>query len=170
LRVHEQRRGQPLSEETLRLVHWTILLTDVPHKRIHVEEALVQLRERWQVELLCKLWKQDGKVDEWRTSNPWRVLCELYAKLIGMLLQQWVIILYAWHDPQRSLVKLAQVVRNTSWLLMDALARKRSVRSALQLIGRRMRSFCHINKRKKHPNSAQLLEYQAVELALSWCE
>jgi hypothetical protein len=151
-------------------VHWTILLTDVPYKRLHVEEALVQLRERWQVELLCKLWKQDGKVDEWRMSNPWRVLCELYTKLIVVLPQQWVIILFAWHDPQRSLVKLAQVVRDTSWLLMDALARKRSLRSDLRLIGRRMRSGCHINKRKKHPNSAQLLEHQAVECASSWCE
>jgi hypothetical protein len=109
-------------------------------------------------------------VDEWRTSNPWRVLCEGYAQLIGVLLQHWLIILFAWHDPQRSLVKLAQVVGDSRWILMDALARKRSVRSALPLIGRRMRSGCQMNKRKKHPNSAQLLEQQAVEWALSWCE
>jgi hypothetical protein len=87
-----------------------------------------------------------------------------------LLLQQWLIILFAWHDPQRSLVKLAQVVRDTSWILMDALARKGSVRSALRLIGRRMGSGCQMNKRKKHPNSAQLLQQQAVEWALSWCE
>jgi hypothetical protein len=170
LRVDAQRRGQPLSEETLRLADWTMLITDVPAKRLRFEEALVLLRERWQLELVYKLWKQYGKVDEWRTSNPWRVLCELYAKLIGVLLQQWLIVLFAWHDPQRSLVKLAQVVRDMSWTLMDALTRKRSVRSALQLIGRRMRSGCQMNKRKKHPNSAQLLEQQAVEWALSWCE
>jgi len=170
LRADAKRRGEAVSQEALRLADWTMLLTDVPTKRLRFEEALVLLRERWQMELLYKLWKQYGKVDEWRTSNPWRVLCELYAKLIGVLLQQWLIILFAWHDPQRSLVKLAQVVRDTSWILMDALARKRSVRSALQLIGRRMRSGCQMNKRKKHPNSAQLLEQQAVEWALSWCE
>ena len=33
--------------------------------------------------------------DEWRTNNPWRVLCELYAKLIGLLLQHWLILLFA---------------------------------------------------------------------------
>jgi len=27
-----------------------------------------------------------------------------------------------------------------------------------------------MNKRKTHPNSAQLLEQEAVEWALSWCE
>ncbi|HEY6407674.1 MAG TPA: IS4 family transposase, partial [Ktedonobacteraceae bacterium] len=163
-----QRRGQPISEETLRLADWTILLTDVPAKRLRFEEALVLLRERWQMELLYKLWKSDGLIDEWRTENPWRVLCELYAKLIGMLLQHWLIVLFDWQDPQRSLVKLAQVVRDSSWVLMDALAGHRSVRSALRLIGRHMRSGCQLNKRKKHPNSAQLLEQEAVEWALSW--
>jgi hypothetical protein len=163
-----QRRGQSISAETLRLADWTILLTDVPTKRLRFEEALVLLRERWQMELLYKLWKADGLIDEWRTENPWRVLCELYAKLLGLLLQHWLIVLFAWHDPQRSLVKLAQVVRDTSWVLMDALAGHRSVRSALRLIGRRMRSGCQMNKRKKHPNAAQLVEQEAVEWALSW--
>ena len=165
-----QRRGEPVSDESLRLADWTMLLTDVPAKHLRFEEALVLLRERWQMELLYKLWKQDGLVDEWRTRNPWRVLCELYAKLIGVLLQHWVILLFAWHDPQRSLVKLAQVVRDNSWLLMDALACKGSLRSALRLKGRRMGSGCQMNKRKKHPNSAQLLEQQAVEWTLSWCQ
>jgi len=164
-----QRRGQTISEETLRLADWTILITDVPPKHLRFEEALVLLRERWQMELLYKLWKQDGQIDEWRTSNPWRVLCELYAKLIGALLQHWLIVLFAWQDPQRSLVKLAQVVRDTSWTLMDALACGRRLSATLRLIGRRMRSGCHMNKRKKHPNSAQLLERESVEWTLSWC-
>lgn len=167
LRADAKRRGQPISEETLRLADWTILLTDVAAKRLRFEEALVLLRERWQMELLYKLWKSGGMIDEWRTKNEWRVLCELYAKLIGMLLQHWLIVLFAWHDPQRSLVKLAQAVRDTSWVLMDALAGHRSMRAALQVIGRRMRAGCQMNKRKTRPNSAQLLERQAVEWALS---
>ena len=73
-------------------------------------------------------------------------------------------------EAQRSLVKLAQVVRDTAWTIMEALGGERSLASALRLIERRMRSGCHMNKRKKHPNSAQLLEQQAVEWALSWCE
>ncbi len=121
------------------------------------------------MELLYKLWKQDGQIDEWRTGNPWRVLCELYAKLIGALIQHWLIVLFAWQDPQRSLVKLAQVVRDTSWILMPALACRRRLPATLRLIGRRMRSGCQMNKRKQHPNSAQLLERQSVEWALSWC-
>ena len=165
-----QRRQQTTSPETLWLADWTILITDVPAKRLRFEEALVLLRERWQMELLYKLWKSEGGIDQWRTSNPWRVLCECYAKLIGALLQHWLIVLFAWQDPQRSLVKLARVVRDTSWLLMAALARQCPLGWALRLIGQRMGSGCQMNTRRKHPNSAQLLERQTVEWALSWQE
>ena len=167
LQAEAKRRGQTVSPETLALADWTLLITDVPCSQLSLLEALVLLRERWQMELLYKLWKHDGQVDQWRTANPWRILCEVYAKLIGLLLQHWLIVLFAWHDPQRSLVKLAQVVRNTAWGLMEALAGFRSLRSALHLIARRMRSGCQMNKRKKHPNSAQLLEQQTVEWNLS---
>ena len=63
---------------------------------------------------------------------------ELYAKLIGLLLQHWLILLFAWQDRQCSLVKLAQVVRDTARSLLEALAGDRSLRSALQVIQRRM--------------------------------
>lgn len=161
-----KRRGKQVSQEALALADWTILLTDVPVKRLSLVEALVLLRERWQMELLYKLWKQDGQVDEWRTKNRWRILCEVYAKLIGFLLQHWLIVLFSWHDPQRSMVKLAQVVRDTGWSLMEALAGFRSLRSALRVIQRRMRSGCQMNKRHQRPNSAQLLE-QGLTWALS---
>jgi hypothetical protein len=165
-----RRRGQTVSEETLYLADWTILVTDVPAKLLRFEEALVLLRERWQMELLYKLWKQQAQVDEWHTADRWRKLCELYAKLLAVTLQHWLIVLFAWHDPQRSLVKLAQVVRDTGWTLMEALAGRRSMRSAMRLIQQRMQSGCQMNTRRKHPNSAQLLEAQTVEWPLSWCE
>jgi Transposase DDE domain len=138
LQAEAKRRGQQVAPETLALADWTLLITEVPRQRLSLGEALVLLRERWQMELLYNLWKQDGQVDEWHTANPWRILCEVYAKLIGLLLQHWLIVLFAWHDPQRSLVKLAQVVRDTGWTIMEALAGFRSLPSALALIARRM--------------------------------
>lgn len=166
LQAEAKRRGQMVSEETLALADWTLLITDVPCHQLSLAEALVLLRERWQMELLYKLWKHDGQVDEWRTATPWRILCEVSAKLIGLLLQHWLMVLFAWQDPQRSLVKLAQVVRDTGWTIMEALAGFRSLRSALQLIARRMRSGCRMNTRKQRPNSAQLLA-DGIEWALS---
>jgi hypothetical protein len=54
--------------------------------------------------------------------------------------------------------KLAQVVRDTASSLMEALAGIRSLRSALRTIRLRMGSGTRMNKRRKHPNSAQLLQ------------
>jgi hypothetical protein len=158
LEADAKRRAQPVRERAWKLADWTILLTDVPADLLSLQEALVLVRERWQMEMLYKLWKQYGRIDEWRTTNSWRVLCELYAKLIGLLLQHWLMLLFAWQDEQRSLVKLAQVVRDAACSLLEALAGDRSLLSALQAIQRRMRSGCHLSKRKKHPNAAQLLQ------------
>ena len=158
LRSDATRRGRVVSQRALALADWTILLTDAPSKRLSLEEALILLRERWQMEVLYKLWKQYGQIDEWRTAHSWRVLCELYAKLIGMVLQHWLIVLFAWQNAQRSLVKLAQVVRDTAWTLMEALTGQRELSAVLRLIERRMRTGCSMNTRNKHPNSAQLLK------------
>jgi hypothetical protein len=95
LRSDASRRGRAVSQRALALADWTILLTDAPAKWLRLEEALILLRERWQMELLYKLWKQYGQIDEWRTTHSWRVLCELYAKLIGMVLQHWLLVLFA---------------------------------------------------------------------------
>ena len=50
------------------LCQWTIVLT-IPQEELNVQEALVLLRLRWQVELLFKLWKQVGHADESRSAT-----------------------------------------------------------------------------------------------------
>jgi hypothetical protein len=115
----------------------------------------------------CAIETSIDECDEWHTANRWRILCAWYAKLIGLLLQHWLIILFAWHDEQRSVVKLAHVVRDTACSLLEALSGSRSLCSVLQSIQRRMHSGCHMNKRKKHPNSAQLLQRGSPNWAFS---
>ncbi len=169
MREEARRRQTTLSSEALELADWTVLLCDVPSKRLSFEEALVLLRERWQVELLFKLWKSEGLVDEWRTQKPERILCELYAKLIGLLVQHWLIVAFAWQDSQRSFVKLARVIHDTACGLLQALHGQISWPQAFERIQRRMQAGCQMNKRRKHPNSGQLLE-EGLEWSLSWCE
>lgn len=110
----QQRRGKPkrkkVSAARLRLADWTILLTNVPQLMLGVEEALVLVRCRWQIELFWKLCKQYGKLDTWRSYKPERILSELYAKLLGLLITYWCILIGCWQAPNRSLVKAKQVV------------------------------------------------------------
>jgi len=85
LRQAARDKGYPISRSALALVDWTICVTTAPADQLTVAEAFVLLRVRWQIELLFKLWKRHGQVDNSRSQQPWRVLCEVYAKLVSML-------------------------------------------------------------------------------------
>src|SRR5205807_9665498 len=105
-----QTQAQKVSPARLRLADWTIVLTNVPQDMLSVQEVLVVVRCRWQIELLWKLWKEHGKLDTWRSYKPERVLTEIYAKLLGLLITHWQTVLGCWQAPNRSMVKAKQVV------------------------------------------------------------
>jgi len=156
IRASAQGQGRLPDEEVLALADWTIVLTNVPRRRLSSEQVLLILRLRWQIERLFRLWKEHGHIDEWRSKKPWRILCEVYAKLCAMLIQQWLIQLGCWQDPHRSLVKAAQVVRREAGQLMVALYRG-GVEATVTGIVRCMQSGCRLNTRKTNPNTSQFL-------------
>ncbi|NTU84897.1 MAG: hypothetical protein HGA45_36955, partial [Chloroflexales bacterium] len=104
-----------------------------------------------------KLWKSHGLVDQWRTGKPARILCEIYAKLLAMVLQQWCFLVGCWAYPDRSLVKAAQVVRDHALLLAGARTQRERLLEALTTIQQVMRRTCRMNPRHAHPNTYQLL-------------
>jgi hypothetical protein len=169
--VAEQRRerlreaaadhGKEPEAMTLWLCDWTIVVTNVPRRLLSFDEVLVLLRARWQIELLFKLWKQEGVIDEWRSLKPWRILSELYAKLCAMLIQHWLIVAGCWADPHRSLVKAAQVVRREAGNLQVAL-REGRLEAAIRTTLDCMESGCRLDTRKQQPSTAQLLEGAAL--------
>ena len=154
LREEARDRGREPSEEALYLAGWIMVVTNVPRRVLSLEETLVVLTVRWQIELLFRLWKEGGQIDEWRSSKRWRIMCEVYAKLAAMVIQQWLIELGCWQDPQRSLVKAAQVVRREAGQLMVAL-REGRVEQVVQQILRCMCSGCRIEKRTQFPSTMQ---------------
>ena len=97
-----------------------IVITNVPAALLTLAEAFVLLRCPWQIELLWKLWKMQGQVDEWPTKNEGRILCEVYAKLLGLLLQHWVTLLTCWEDPHRSWISVSEIVRDQTVALATA--------------------------------------------------
>jgi DDE family transposase len=158
LRAEAKRKGQKPSKVRLALADWTIYVTNVPIELLSLEEALTLARARWQIELLFKLWKQHGQIDEWRSQKPWAILCEVYAKLIAMVFQHWLLLLGCWQFPDRSLVKASQAVRTFAPLLtsgLSGLAPLSAVLERLQAILQLSRS--RINPRKTHPNTYQRL-------------
>jgi|GEM_PF-4422023 len=99
LRRAAKREGRTPSQASLTLTGWDAFLTTAPAALLAVPEILALAGARWQVELLFKRWKQDGRVDAWRSANPWRILSEVYAKLLGVLIAHWCLLLASWADP-----------------------------------------------------------------------
>jgi Transposase DDE domain len=157
LREAARKKGRQVSATRLALAAWTILVTNVPADRLVLREALVLGRVRWQIELLFKLWKSHGGVDESRSTKPWRVLCEVYAKLLAMLIQHWLFLVSCWAYPNRSLVKAAQTVRKHALLLASALHGLLGLTTAITAIKRCLAAGCRMNRRRKQPNTYQLL-------------
>ena len=110
-------------------------------------EALVLARARWQIERLFKLWKSHGHIDASRSGQPWRVLCEVFAKLL----------LGGWAAPDRSLVKAAQTIRQHALHLASALACPTLLSRAIGVVQRCLAAGCRLNRRKTKPNTYQLL-------------
>lgn len=162
LRDDARRRGQTVSPRGMALADWTIRVTNVPEEQLTVAEAMVVGRVRWQIELLFKLWKSHGKIDESRSAKPWRVLTEVYAKLIAMVIQHWILVVTSWHDPDRSLTKGAQTVRAHAGYLACVFPSTEQLTVALASIERCLAAGGRINKRRKRPNLCQLLQAVAA--------
>jgi hypothetical protein len=111
---------------------------------------------RWQIERLFRLWKEDAKIDEWRTKNKYQILCEIYAKLSAMIIQQSLIQEGCWLDPFRSLVKAADSLRRECNRIMVAFY-EGNLEKTVQSILRTLSAGCCIDRRASSPSTAQLL-------------
>jgi hypothetical protein len=155
IRETARKHGRQANAQQLVLAQWTILITNVPVALLSVAEVLVLARARWQIERLFRLWKEGGQIDEWRSKKPWRILCEIYSKLIAQVVQHWCLLL-TWHQPDRSLVKAAKVVRSHALQFIEVLMGEYSLEQLLRKLQRGM-ARCRLNRRAKHPNLSQLL-------------
>ena len=85
-----------------------------------------------------------------------RMLCEIYAKVMAMLIQHWLLVLGTWHDPYRSLVKAAKLVRQHALELLSALAGEISWPRVTARLLQAMQA-CRLHRRLQHPSHPQLL-------------
>jgi hypothetical protein len=162
LKDKARRNCNKPKKETLELAGWTILVTNVEAEKLSRDEVLVMARLRWQIELIFKLWKSQGQIDEWRSKKPWRILCEVYAKLLGMLIQHWVLVVSGWSCAERSLFKAGKVVQMLALYLATAIESVRGMSKVIKLIEKSIAGRCRVDKRKKAPSSFQLLLSDAL--------
>jgi hypothetical protein len=154
VRAHQQRR--PVSQNQWDWAEWTIAFTTATEQQLSTAEVLVLLRLRWQIELLFKIWKSEGQVDEVRSRKPERILCEILAKLLALVITHWVVLATGWTLPQRSLRKVVQAVKSYAVSLALALRQVGTLAQILACVRQTVQVGCRLNTRSRHPNSSQL--------------
>ena len=157
IKEYARTHQKPVNERALELAKWTILISNVPIALLTPLQAQSLIRARWQIELLFKLWKQDGLIDEWRTQHAERILCEVYAKLLAMLVQHWLLIRSSWQEPDRRLSALARTVREQVPLLLHAFRGRLPLEQALSLMLEQIQENAPMPQRSTRPSTAQIL-------------
>ena len=154
MRRERQKKGRVPSRRSLELCGWTLLMTNAPIDKMSLEEALVLYGSRWQIELTFKLWKQHMKIDQSVSQNPWRILCELYIKLMAALVQHWMVLSSAcWQRPDKSLVKAYKVISSQAACLSSAFDCLPQLAAVLEQVGEILSAICRQNHRKKNANT-----------------
>jgi hypothetical protein len=163
LREYARKKQVAPSKLLLALAEWTLVLTNLPAEQASLPQIRVLLKLRWQVELLFKKWKSLFKIDEWRSENPWRILTELYAKLLAVVFFHWFTLLRGFQAPQRSLWKAAVIFKRFG--LAFALAFDAApIFSAIAVSFLRcIQKSARLNTRSQQPNTIQdLLQWPSL--------
>jgi hypothetical protein len=157
LKEKAAKKGRAPSQMQMNLCDWNFLVANVPVAKLSLDECFLLYSVRWQIELLFKLWKSHVFLGVSRSKNPYRILCEVYTKLLIALIQHWFFLTGCWQNPFRSLVKASQVVKAQGSRFASCLKDLNLLIDFLEELAKRFQRGCSVNKRKKKPSSAQKL-------------
>ena len=150
-----RQAGTPLPQEARALSHWLLLVTSLSEDQVTLPEAFVLYRLRWQVELLFKRWKSLGEIDAWRSARPARILCEVYAKLLGAVLLHWLIVVAGWQRADKSLWQATQAVRGRALAVLSSFQHGRArLKQELRLLATIL-TTCRMTARHARPLAYQ---------------
>jgi len=150
------KRGQEPSAARLAWCDWTILVTSVPVEMMTPAEAVILYRARWQIELLFKRWKSQDLVAVLSGSTAVRQMVRVWSRLIGALVQHWLVVASVWGDPTKSLSKACEAIRAFVGRIAAGLPRMAELKRALKDMFRALAKTCRRNKRAK-PGTFELL-------------
>jgi Transposase DDE domain len=152
------KKGREPSVEQLALCAWLVFATNVPAAMLSAKEVWVVYRCRWQVELLFKRAKQlAGWGFSWGRSGA-RILVELYAKLLGLVVLHWGTLLNGGPLNGVSVWKRVKAVGEVAQRLQDSLARgPEAVADILTNLAKRLSRLRPQAKSYKKPGTRQLL-------------
>jgi Transposase DDE domain len=153
VRQEAKQRGRKVSQKKLELCEWNVLLTNATARQISAGEACELRRVRWQVEVMFKAFKSEGGVDHTRSEKPWRVLSELYAKLLAMVVRQWLLLGAGYVMLVHSVLRAARRVRDAAADVVRALGSAERLAGELAALALMLWARCRVQRRRKSPST-----------------
>jgi hypothetical protein len=153
-----RKHGRAPSREHLDWCDWTIFVTNGPAELLSWKEVVVLYRARWQIELMFKLWKSHNHLAASRaTWSAEERMAMFWAKLIGVVVQHWLLLIALWSDPRRSHWKAARLLPDWIVALTAALEDVDHLVRTLEQMISTLDAVAKQKPRKKQPSSFQLL-------------
>jgi len=151
-----KRRGKTVSKRTLALLDYSIYVTNVSQTMLSAEQVALLYRVRWQIELIFKLWKSYCGLREFTHMRRDRILTELYARMIGLVLTHFLMapirMPYAQTNREISPVQVRQIFQRFARTLSQSLANLDQLVTELTSMMTHIDRFGFKQKRRKKPN------------------
>ena len=154
-----RKQGQTCRESYLQLLDWDILITNLSEAEWSATQIFDLYPIRMQVEWSFRIWKSQLRLDHignWRVE---RVLCQLNAHLIGILICHHLTAGWTWwKHTEYSFSKCVQLIQFSIAELMRCIRRRwYGTRTWMQRLHATFQQFAPKTKRKKQPSTFQIL-------------
>lgn len=158
-----RRTHKGVTQAYLATLDWTLFVTNVPPEMLTIEQVAVLYRVRWQIELVFKLWKSYAglkRVAGWRKE---RVLVEIYAKLIGLVLTHFLLAPFRLLDGREiSPAKVRDIFARFGRDLARHLTNLPDLLATMTQLAQYIQRFGFKEKRTKQPNVCRTLELVSI--------
>jgi hypothetical protein len=158
-----RRKGRTLSAEKLAWLAWNVYITNVPATMLTLRQAVLIYTLRWQIELLFRLWKSEAEFDHVAGRLRERVLCEIYAKLMAMVVFHYLTAPIRWAERELSPVKALQTLRRHIIEIAKTIGSLPYLQVALANVIRRWQRFALKDKRRTRLTTCRQIELAAAQ-------
>ncbi len=168
-RQEAKQHGRPVSQQKLDMCEWNILVTNASVELISASEGWEIRRVRWQIELVFRVFKSEGGIEKTQARTRERVLCELYAKLLAMVVLRWVLLAAGFRQLRHSGQPAARRAKKRAGSLLRALGSERELGEQIEGLAQQLKA-CEIQKHHKKPSTLDRLaaldaEYRSLDQA-----
>ncbi|HXV42336.1 MAG TPA: IS4 family transposase [Anaerolineae bacterium] len=151
-----RRTNTGVKKAYLASLDWNLFVTNVPTPMLSAAHVPLVYAVRWQIELIFKLWKSYARLNRVAGLRRERILVELYAKMIGLVLTHFLVApLRFVQQREVSAFKLRGLLQRFARDLAHHLTDLSALLATLTEMMQAIQRFGWKNKRKKCPNVCQ---------------